>query len=111
MAFGVAIAGATRDAIKWEELPSLAGSLAHRLVARSALARAAAGATVGFETGSAFAEPWNSTLTATLDAAPPSPPFREALSGLSMCEINVPDEFQQFFGTSPAAGDELESCR
>ena len=103
VAYGASLAGATHDAIEWEELPSLAGSLAHRPVGRGALSHAAAGASAGFETGSAFAAPWNSTLAATLDALPPSAPsqpFREALSGLSMREVNEPDVFRHFFGTS-----------
>ena len=102
VAYGATFAGATRDAIEWEELPSLAGSVAHRPVARGALARAAQGAGAGFESGSTFAAPWNSTLAATLDAPPPAPPsqpFREALSGLSMREVNEPEVFQHFFGS------------
>ena len=110
VAYGATFAGAARDAIEWEELPSLAGSVAHRPVARGALSRATASATVGsktgFEAASTVAAPWNSTLAATLDALPPSPPsqpFREALSGLSMREVNEPDVFRHFFG-APAFG-------
>ena len=106
VAYGATFASAARDVIEWEELPSLAGSLAHRPVARGALSRAAAGAAAAFDAGSAGASPWNSTLAATFDAlpsAPPSQPFREALSGLSMREVNEPDVFQHFFG-APARG-------
>ncbi len=106
VAYGASFASAARGAIEWEELPSLAGSLAHRPVARGALSRAAAGATVGsrtgFEAASTVAAPWNSTLAATLDTLapnPPSQPFREALSGLSMREVTEPDVFQHFFGS------------
>ena len=98
VAYGATFAGATRDAIEWEELPSLAGSVAHRPVARGALARAGS----GFESASTAAAPWNSTLAASLDTLPPAPPsqpFREALSGLSMREVNEPDVFQHFFGS------------
>ena len=102
VAYGATFASAARDAIEWEELPSLAGSLAHRPVARGALSRAAAGAAATFDAGSDGAAPWNSTLAATFDAlpsTPPSQPFREALSGLSMREVNEPDVFQHFFGS------------
>ena len=102
VAYGATLAGAARDAIEWEELPSLAGSVAHRPVERGALSRAGA----GFESAATSAAPWNSTLAASLDTLPPSPPsqpFREALSGLSMREVNEPDVFRHFFG-APAFG-------
>ena len=106
VAYGATFASAAREAIEWEELPSLAGSPAHRPVARGALSRASVGARAGletgFETGPASTAPWNTTLAATLDALPPSPPsqpFREALSGLSMREVNEPDVFRHFFGS------------
>jgi len=86
------------ETIEWEELPSLAGSLSRRLVARGGLARAVAGISPDIETSSVFAAPWNSTMAAELDTLPPSQPFREALTGLVMREVNEPDVFQHFFG-------------
>jgi hypothetical protein len=91
------------DAIEWEELPSLADSLARRLVARGSLARAVAGAPADFETSSVFASPWNTTMAAEFDVIPPSQPFRETLTGLVMREVNEPDVFQHFFGRAALA--------
>ncbi|MGZ5206313.1 MAG: hypothetical protein ACXWCU_18425 [Caldimonas sp.] len=66
-------------AIEWEELPSLAGSLAQRIVA----------ATSG---------PWDATRPAELDVAVPSQPFREPVVGVAIREVNEPDVFRHFFG-------------
>jgi len=66
-------------AIEWEELPSLAGSLAKRIAA-------------------ATNAPWDSTRPAELDAAVPSQPFREPVNGLAIREVNEPDVFRHFFG-------------
>ena len=72
---------APAGAIEWEELPSLAGSLAQRIVA----------ATTG---------PWDSTRPADLDGGGvPSQPFREPVDGLAIREVNEPDVFRHFFGT------------
>lgn len=76
-------------AIEWEELPSLADSLTRRLVVLG-------------ERHRADAEPaptgWEPTQTASLDALPPSEPFRETLRGLSTREVREPDVFRHFFG-------------
>lgn len=66
-------------AIEWEELPSLAGSLALRLAA-------------------AKNTPWDATRPAELEVAVPSQPFREPVNGLAMREVNEPDVFRHFFG-------------
>jgi len=66
-------------AIEWEELPSLAGSLARRLAA-------------------ATNAPWDATRPAELEVAVPSQPFREPVNGLAMREVNEPDVFRHFFG-------------
>ena len=65
-------------AIEWEELPSLAGSLAQRIVAATS--------------------PWDSTRPAELDDAAPSQPFREPVHGVAIREVNEPDIFRHFFG-------------
>jgi hypothetical protein len=71
---------APAGAIEWEELPSLAGSLAKRIVA-------------------ATSRPWDSTRPAELDSAGvPSQPFREPVDGLAIREVNEPDVFRHFFG-------------
>lgn len=88
------------ETIEWEELPSFANSLSRRLVPRGSLARPSADTTSDFETSSVFASPWNTTMAAELDTLPPSQPFREALSGLVMREVNEPDVFRHFFGRS-----------
>ncbi len=85
-------------AIEWEELPSLADSLAKRLVNRSTWARDVANAAPGFAPSTAFHAPWDATMPADLDALPPSEPFRETLSGLAMREVKEPDVFLHFFG-------------
>ncbi len=70
---------APAGAIEWEELPSLAGSLTHRIAA-------------------ATARPWDSTRPAELDTSVPSQPFREPVDGLEIREVNEPDVFRHFFG-------------
>lgn len=67
-------------AIEWEELPSLADSLAQRIVA-------------------ATTSPWDSTRPAALDMTVPSQPFREPVVGVAIREVNEPDVFRHFFGT------------
>lgn len=74
-------------AIEWEELPSMG----RRLMTRRA----------EFEVSSSFGTTWDATMPAAFDAIPPSQPFREALSGLAMREVNEPDVFQHFFGATP----------
>ena len=73
--FRAAVAGA----IEWEELPSLAGSLAKRIA-------------------TATQAPWDATRPAELEAAVPSQPFREPVNGPVIREVNEPDVFRHFFG-------------
>ena len=71
---------AATGAIEWEELPSLAGSLAKRIAA-------------------ATNAPWDATRPAELEAPVPSQPFREPVDGMAIREVNEPDVFRHFFGT------------
>jgi hypothetical protein len=96
---------ANAEAIDWEELPSLAGSVAQRLAAHGSGVRESRFGS----NDSAFAAapevigtPWASTLTADLDPITVSPPFEETLSGLVTREVYEPDVFRHFFG--PGAG-------
>jgi hypothetical protein len=99
-AFG---ASAPAGAIEWEELPSLAGSLAERLVilgnrklGEAAASAARLGASGGFVPSAGT--PWDSTRPAELEATVASTPFREPLQGVAMREVNEPDVFRHFFG-------------
>lgn len=99
---------ANADAIEWEELPSLASSLAERLVSRSRWQRDDAtlqGANDSrFQASRSFSNAWDSTVPAALDTLPAQPPtpFREALQGLSTREVHEPDLFRHFFGADAA---------
>ncbi len=74
---------APAGAIEWEELPSLAESLAKRLVVL----------------GAQPADRWDSTRPATLlDLPRPSEAFREPLAGVAVREVTEPDVFRHFFG-------------
>ena len=90
-------------AIEWEELPSLADSLAERLVVlgtrhRDAVAAARARA-AAFERIAASGRPWDPTRPAELEPLPvPTEPFREALKGLAVREVREPEIFRLFFG-------------
>jgi hypothetical protein len=66
-------------AIEWEELPSLAGSLAQRIVTSTT-------------------SPWDATRPAALDNPVASQPFREPVDGVAIREVNEPDVFRHFFG-------------
>ena len=93
---------ANADAIEWEELPSLAGSLAQRLIARGSW-HDGAGQQRGandslFGNSTSFGSPWDTTMPASFDPAPISQPFREPMAGLATREINEPDVFHHFFG-------------
>jgi hypothetical protein len=97
---------ANADAIEWEELPSLAGSLAKRLVQRGSWQRADSqlrGANDSDFMHSTAGSPWDNTLPAAFDPAPVSMPFTEPLSGLSTREVHEPEVFAHIFG--PNAGD------
>jgi hypothetical protein len=98
---------ANADAIEWEELPSLAGSLAKRLVQRGSWQRNGSqlrGANDSdFMHSTSVGSPWDNTMPAALDPAPVSMPFTEPLQGLSTREVHEPEVFAHFFG--PNAGD------
>jgi len=100
-------APAAPGAIEWEELPSLADSLAQRLVVlgtrhRDAVAAARARA-AAFERLAASGQPWDPTRPAELEPVPvPTQPFREALQGLAVREVQEPEIFRLFFGQAPA---------
>jgi len=81
-------------AIEWEELPSLAASLAKRL-------RELAGPPANAAAGPAFPQagrPWDSTRPAAFEASVPSKPFREPLEGVAIREVDEPGVFRHFFG-------------
>ena len=96
------------EAIEWEELPSLAGSLAQRLVRRGSWQHGPAprrGANESaFMASAGCGSPWDNTLPAALDPAPISQPFHEPLPGLSAREVFEPGVFQHFFGPNAAEG-------
>ena len=94
----VTSAVANADAIEWEELPSLAGSLAQRLVRRTPLPTRANDS--AFMNSRSFAAPWDNTMPAALDVASPSQPFHEPFAGLVTREVNEPDVFSHFFGAA-----------
>jgi hypothetical protein len=71
---------AAADAIEWEELPSLVGSLGKNLAA-------------------ATSNPWDATRPADLDVPVPSQPFREPVDGMAIREVLEPDVFRHFFGS------------
>ncbi len=91
-------------AIEWEELPSLADSLADRLVVLGTRAREATGAApsrrFAFGPAAKSGAAWDTTRPAAFDATPPPQPFREALTGLAIREVTEPDLFRHFFGAS-----------
>jgi hypothetical protein len=91
------------DAIEWEELPSLAGSLSQRMVRRGnwqagSIQRRGANDSAFMSTASAPLSPWDATMPAMFDPSPISQPFHEALEGLSSREVVEPDVFEHFFG-------------
>ena len=75
-------------AIEWEELPSLAGSLASRLVSLG-LRR---------DGSSPAGQAWDATRPAALDTLPAPKPFREPLAGCAVREVEDHDVFRHFFG-------------
>jgi len=98
-AFG---ASAPAGAIEWEELPSLAASLAGRLVILGNRRIGAAAATAAhLRCGGVAAtagSPWDSTRPAELETTVVSSPFHEPLQGVAIREVNEPDVFRHFFG-------------
>jgi hypothetical protein len=97
---------ANADAIEWEELPSLAGSLARRLIQRGGWQRGTTplrGANDSdFMPSPRPSSPWDNTLPAALDPAPASEPFCEPFAGLATREVVEPEVFRHFFGPDAA---------
>lgn len=92
---------APAGAIEWEELPSLAATLAKRLVVLGSGGVGAAVANATRTRGAFTASsgsPWDSTRPAALDAEVVSSPFREPVEGVAIREVNEPDIFRHFFG-------------
>jgi hypothetical protein len=88
------------DALEWEELPSLADSLAQRLVRLGERHSASAD---GLTHVDAAPSSWADTAPADLDGpVTTSEPFREVLNGLSTREVTEPDVFRHFFGAATA---------
>jgi hypothetical protein len=79
--------------IEWEELPSLADTLAQRLVNDAKRRQAAP----------RYSSAWDNTLPADLDVLVPAQPFEETLNGLVQREVLEPDVFRHFFGAATAA--------
>lgn len=84
---------AYNGSIEWEELPSLADSLAQRLVNDAERRQAAPH----------YSPAWDNTLPADLDVRMPARPFEETLSGLVQREVLEPDVFRHFFGATAVA--------
>ena len=88
--------------IEWEELPSLADSLADRLVILGNRHLGEAAANAARVQASGFTPiagtPWDSTRPADLETAIVSSPFREPIDGVAMREVLEPDVFRHFFG-------------
>jgi hypothetical protein len=81
-------------AIEWEELPSLAGALADRLVTRGGRLDPRN----GFAQTSGFGQSaWDQTMPAQLDAIPEPEPFRETIQGMATREVREPEVFRHFF--------------
>ncbi len=85
-------AGAPKDTIEWEEMPSLAP----RRVPTDAQ-RAPAQPMLRTQV-SDFNTAWGVTMPAHLDTAPQTAPYRETIRGLVTREMNEPELFKQFFG-------------
>ncbi len=92
-------------AIEWEELPSLADTLAERLVVLGTRHRdaieAARSRAATFERVASGA--WDATRPADLEPQRPPQPFREPLHGMAVREVIEPDVFRHFFGTASGA--------
>ena len=86
-------AGAPKDTIEWEEMPSL---VAPRLVPMNAQ-RAPTQPMLRTQ-ASDFNTAWGVTMPAHLDTAPQPTPYRETIRGLVTREVNEPELFKQFFG-------------
>jgi hypothetical protein len=84
---------AYNGSIEWEELPSLADTLAQRLVNDAKRRQAMP----------YYSAAWDNTLPADLDVRMPAQPFEETLSGLVQREVLEPDVFRHFFGATAVA--------
>jgi len=76
--------------IEWEELPSLADTLARRLAHGGVRAS-------DFQNSSTFNSVWDPTMPAALDPLQESGPFVESVRGLVTRELREPDVFRHFF--------------
>ena len=76
--------------IEWEELPSLADTLARRLAHGGVRAS-------DFQNSSTFSSVWDPTMPAALDPLQESGPFVESVRGLVTRELREPDVFRHFF--------------
>ena len=85
------------DAIEWEELPSLSGSLDRRVInPEVGQARPIVPSVLGAA--------WDHTMPAELETPAPVSVFHETLEGLSMREVYEPELFRHFFGESIIKG-------
>ena len=85
-------AGAPKDTIEWEEMPSLAPRQVPMQPSR------AQPSPVQRTEASDFNSAWGVTMPAHLDPTPQPTPFRETIRGLATREMNEPELFKQFFG-------------
>ena len=85
------------DAIEWEELPSLARTVAERrqMSTDTAASRAF--------TPSTFGNAWSATQRGDLHDLPAPQIFHEPLLGMAVREVHEPDVFSHFFGETSIA--------
>ena len=85
------------DAIEWEELPSLARTVAERrqMSTDTAASRAF--------TPSTFGNAWSATQRGDLHDLPEPQVFHEPVRGLAVREVHEPDVFSHFFGETSIA--------
>jgi hypothetical protein len=88
---------ASADAIEWEELPSLASTVAQRrqMPTDSAASRAF--------TPSTFGNAWSATERGDLHDTPEPQAFKEPLRGMAVREVHEPEVFSHFFGAASIA--------
>ena len=85
-------AGAPKDTIEWEELPSLTPRLVPMNLKRTQPAPMLRTQAADFNTA------WGVTMPAHLDTTPQPAPFRETIRGLVTREVDEPELFKHFFG-------------
>ena len=92
-------AQASIDAIEWEELPSLANSMAKAMEKRrqTELNTASPGSARAF-TPSTFGNAWSVTQHSDFNDLPEPQAFREPLRGMAVREVHEPEVFSHFFG-------------